>query len=313
MKSLSAITLAVAVTVSTSAFAAPNNSATVASTSATAGASTSSPALSSPTAAATSAGSIGATLPAAPSKKWSVDLYSEGYYGVRAMNTDGGGSIASASFVGVNYKLSDKFKAYIRQNASGAIAADDKTDTKMQIDDTEVALKVANLAKWEGGNLSLSNRLYLPTGKTSGLTEQVARLRENLVISHELSKKFEIGHVSDPRYTFHTRNEYKNSAGKVTPTADLKLVQYAYATAKANDVLSATVALGTIDTWARGNGQSLESKGYLDIAASAQITKEIGLTIGVDSEPSMGKGQAKRFTFMRDTETDYYMNVFASM
>ncbi len=311
MKSLSAITLAVAVTVSTSAFAAPNNSATVASTSATAGASTSSPALSSPTAAATSAGSIGATLPAAPSKKWSVDLYTENYYGMRAMNTDGGGSVANASFVGVNYKISDKLKAYIRQNASGAIAADDKTDTKMQIDDTEVALKVANLAKWEGGNLSLSNRLYLPTGRTSQATDQIARFRLNLVTSHELNKTFEVGHVVDPRYAFNTQDEYQID-GKTKKTTDAKFVQYGYATAKANDVLSATVALGTIDSWERGNGKQ-SSNGYLDIAASAQLTKQIGLTVGVDSEPNIGKGQDKRFTFMRDTETEYYMNVFASM
>ena len=315
MKGLSAITIAVAVAVTSSvAVAAPKKSAksqTVASTSAVSGATIASPALSSPTATATSAGSIGATLPTAPAKKWSVDLYSEGYYGVRAMNTNGGGSIASASFVGANYKLSDKYKAYVRQNFGGAIAADDQADTRMQVEDTEVALKIANLAKWNGGSLSLSNRLYLPTGRTSQATDQVARLRENLVLSHELSKYFEVGHVTDPRYTFNTKNEYRID-GKVKKTSDVKLVQYAYATAKANDILSATVALGTIDSWQRANGEQ-SSQGYLDIAASAQLTKQIGLTIGVDSEPNIGHKQEKRFSFMRDTETEYYMNVMASM
>ena len=313
MKGLSAITLAVAVTLSATAFAAPtkgSKSTSVASTSATAGAATST-SLSSPTATATSAGSIGATLPAAPAKKWSVDLYSEGYYGARAMNTNGGGSIASASFVGVNYKLSDKYKAYIRQNFDGAFAADSKSDSKMNVQDTELALKIAKLAKWNNGSFNLANRLYLPTGHNSRATEQIARLRLNLAVSQELGKHFEVGHLTDPRYAFHTQDQYMLD-GKMKKTTDSKFVQYAYATAKANDELSATVALGTIDSWEKASGKQT-SNGYLDIAASAQLTKAIGLTVGVDNEPNIGKGQEKRFSFMRDTETEYYMNVFASM
>ncbi len=311
MKGLSAITLAVAVTLSATAFAAPKKSTSVASTSSTAGASSSSPALSSPTATATSAGSIGAALPSAPAKKWSMNLYTENYYGVRDANTSAGGAIANNSFVGVNYTLTDKYKAYIRQNFTGGIAADSKTDSKMNLADTELALKIANLAKWNGGSVAFANRLYLPTGRTSQATDQIARLRANVVISHEFGKHFEVGHLTDPRYTIHTQNEYTLD-GKVSKTSDMKLVQYAYATAKANDVLSATVALGTIDSWERGSGDQT-SQGYLDVAASAQLTKAIGLTIGIDSEPNIGHKQEKRFTFMRDTETEYYMNLMATM
>lgn len=315
MKGLSAITLAVAVTMSATAFAAPKNSTkktSVASTSSISGAATTSPALTSPTAVGASAGSIGATLPTTAPKNWSIDLYTENYYGVRAANTNGGGEIENFSFVGINYKLSDKYKAYVRPSFSGVIGADSETDSKMQIADTEVGLRISKIAQWKNGGINLSNRLYLPTSKASQEAGQVARLRENLVINQEIGKNFEIGHLTDPRFAFHTQNEYRNAKGELVQTKDIALVQYAYATAKANDKLSATLALGTIDSWERSD-RTQTSKGYLDISASAQLTKEIGLTLGVDSEPNIGHKQDKRFTFMRDTDTQYYMNVMASM
>lgn len=318
MKSLSAITLVAAVAMSTSAFAAPAKTKAKASD-VTSGATLASPASStnlpnsSPSAvSATAEGSTTGSLKQAVPSKISADIYTEGYLTFQDAN-NGTGNIKNFNFVGLNYKLNDKMKAYIRQNFSAAVAVDSAKNDKWTFEDTELGLglgKIVEFANGKGG-VSLTNRLYLPTGEGSRKAGQIARLREVIKTSYQLTNKIEVGHVLDPRIYAQSRQSYIDSKGEEAETKIAVVPQYFTVEAKLSDMFSTTFAAGTVDSFSlRG---SRESEHYLDLAGSAQLTKALALTLGVDNSGNMGVGQKERHAFLRSNETSYYMNVLASM
>ena len=312
MKGLSAITLAVAVTVSTTAFAAKSKvkavDAGATSASLAPAAATSNPSAMS----ASGTGAIAAPAPTASEKNWSVDLFAINYYDVVAAE-QGKGKMEALSYAGFNRKLSNGKKVFLRQWFSGDISNETSIDSKYRVDDTELGLGLGKLAKWNNGGISLTNRLSLPTGKMSRAMGKTAGIRLDLSTSHEIGKNLEVGHLLSPRVSIQSRDRWTNPEdGKTKETGLAKLFQYGYVTAKANDKLSATVALGTIETISKRSG-TRGSNSYLDISTTAQLTKQLELSLGVDSEPNQGAKQGKRHAFLRNDETQYYMSLSATL
>lgn len=320
MKGLSAITVALAVTVTSSAFAATSSTKATAkkadgaaTTTAVAMPSNSSPAAQ---AASTGSGTITAPVPAAAAKKWSMDLYAESYYDVDKAE-HGQGQMDTAEFVGVNYKLKDNLKTYIRQNFSAQLDTGAKdgaqAGTFARIDDTELGLGLSKIATWGNeGSLSITNRLYLPTGRNSIAAGKIVQLREVIIASQPVNKHLELGAVLDPRLYVYTKDSYINDMGKEKKTKDAASYQYGYVTGKANDDLSATAALGTYNAL-QHHGHSTGAITYLDISASAQVTKALALTLGLENDADISSAAKRSHAFLRRDETQYYMNMMASM
>lgn len=193
------------------------------------------------------------------------------------------------------------------------MAIDAKADDKFAFADTELGLGLGKVIEWDNGKggVSVTNRLFLPTGKSSIEAGQIARIREVVKTSYQLNKTIEVGHILDPRLHIQSRQSTIDAKGVENENALVALPQYAFAEAKLNDVFSTTVAFGTYDKWSTRGTQGSES--YLDIAGSAQLTKALALTLGIDNSANIGSGQKERHAFFRPSETSYYMNVYASM
>lgn len=314
MKGLSAISAALLVAATSAAVAATNstNTSTTSTGALEASASTSSVSTPANTSPSTSAGTISGSLQQAAPKKWSADFYAESYLGVQDANK-GQGNAASAAFVGINYKINDRFKTYIRQNVGASFSNQEGKDSKYTMEDTEIGLGLGKIVSWNDGGIAVTNRFYLPTGEASRNAGQIARLREVIKTSQTLDGSFEVGHILDPRIHFQSRDTFINAEGKEKETAGYKLVQYAYLEAKLNDIFTTTAAMGTEDAWTRRSGIRTAANHYIDLSGTAQLTKEIALTVGLDNSGKVGKDQERRHAFMRSDETSYYMNVFASM
>jgi len=101
-----------------------------------------------------------------------------------------------------------------------------------------------------------------------------------------------------------------------------KLIEYFYATAH-KDKTSGTFILGTYDFWYNkvadvdpagnptgGYLATHQSYIYTDISATIQLIKEVALTAGVENDLRTDSHHPYEFSWLRERETYYYLNLF---
>lgn len=258
-----------------------------------------------------------------------MDWYTYAESNIRETNTDGGVISTSGSFVGLNYKLSDSAKVYIRQQYGFAVpgtgAGDKKVDElEMKAEDLYLRYQNSNFLTF-GNEIKLGGRatLTLPTGegtRTKADSAHNGLLSVRGTLSQQINKVFSWDYLAQVGYN--------NMANKGTFNTDRSLVagttQYAFShVAGLNaDVLGLTFTqnLGQKAKWKHETEDvGVEQTNVVNLTTS--VSKSVGplyMAIGVSQDQSIMSDAAadKKFSVDKiydDKSTAYYLEMQVSI